>query len=162
MLLDIPIIWRAIKAAKPEFSIALLIAKAQAIVIRISQDIYLVYFFGGKILVHAIMMVVMQTKKNISSRISGNASFTTGNSPIVAPTIIKISKPNASQRFLRETGSVPSLPLASKRKTLDSPHVGTNVSSAQRTSVSPSCNVTLSRSRVNRCPPLFTSFTIAP
>jgi len=32
ILLDIPIIWRAIKAAKPEFSIALLIAKAQAIV----------------------------------------------------------------------------------------------------------------------------------
>ena len=99
MLLDIPIIWRAIKAAKPEFSIALLIAKAQAIVIRISQDIYLVYFFGGKILVHAIMMVVMQTKKNISSRISGNASFTTGNSPIVAPTIIKISKAMENSGF---------------------------------------------------------------
>ena len=39
--------------AKPEFSMALLIAKAQAIVIKISQEMYFVYFFGGKILVHA-------------------------------------------------------------------------------------------------------------
>lgn len=148
--------------AKPEFSMALLIAKAQAIVIKISQEMYFVYFFGGKILVHAMMIVVMQTKKNISKRILGTASFTTGNSPTVAPVIIKINSPKASQRFFLDTGSVASLPFANIKKTLDSPHVGIKESSAHNTKVSPSCNTTVSRLRVKRCPPLFTSFTIAP
>ena len=67
----IPIIWRAIMEAKPEFSMALLIAKAQAIVIKISQEMYFVYFLGGKSFVHAMMIVVIQTKKNISKRILG-------------------------------------------------------------------------------------------
>lgn len=40
-----PIMKRATASATPEFTIALLIAKAQAIVIRISQDIYLVYLY---------------------------------------------------------------------------------------------------------------------
>ena len=53
--------------AKPEFSMALLIAKAQAIVIKISQEMYFVYFLGGKSFVHAMMIVVIQTKKNYPS-----------------------------------------------------------------------------------------------
>ena len=132
-------------SAMPEFSIALAIAKAQAIVIKISHDMYLVYFFGGKIFVHAMMMVVMQAKKNISSCISGNISLNMGSSPMVAPTIIKMSKPSASQRFLGDTFSCGSRPLANIRKTLDSPHVGMKVSSAQRTNVSPSYKRTLSK-----------------
>ena len=141
---------------------ALLMANAQAIVIKMSHEMYLVYFFGGKILVQAMMMVVMQTKKNISNRMLVMRSLTKGNSPTVAPTIMKISKPKANQRFRLETGSSDSLPFASNRKTLDSPQVGMKDSSAQSTKVSPSWSTTLSKSWVKRCPPLFTSFTIAP
>lgn len=116
-----PIMKRATASATPEFTIALLIAKAQAIVIRISQDIYLVYLRAGNIFVQAIMIVVMETKKNISNLISGKASLTTGSSPTVAPTIINISKTKANQRFpFPGTGSV-SLPLASNTNTEDSP-----------------------------------------
>ena len=125
-------IWRAIKAAKPEFSMALLIANAQAIVIKISHEMYLVYFFGGKILVHAMMIVVMETKKNMSNR------MLVIRSPTVAPTIMKISKLKANHLFFLEIGSSGSLPLANKRKTLDSPQVGMKESSAHNTKVSPS------------------------
>ena len=98
-------------------------AKAQAMVIRISQEMYLVYLRAGKIFVHAIIIVVTETKKNISSLISGNASFTTGNSPTVAPAIINISKIRANQRFpFPGTGSL-SLPLANRTNTEDSPQV---------------------------------------
>ena len=76
---------------------------------------------GGNIFVQAIMIVVMETKKNISNLISGKASLTTGSSPTVAPTIINISKTKANQRFpFPGTGSV-SLPLASNTNTEDSP-----------------------------------------
>jgi 3'-phosphoadenosine 5'-phosphosulfate sulfotransferase (PAPS reductase)/FAD synthetase len=103
--------YSATASATPEFTIALLMAKAQAIVIRISHDIYLVYLRAGKIFVHAIRMVVTDTKKNISSLISGKASFTAGSSPTVAPVIIRISRARANQRLpLLATGSV-SLPL---------------------------------------------------
>ena len=98
-------------------------AKAHAIVIRISHEMYLVYLRAGKILVHAIMIVVTETKKNISNLIFGNASFTTGSSPTVAPVIIKISNKRANQRFpFPGTGSL-SLPLANKTNTEDSPQV---------------------------------------
>ena len=117
---------------------ALLMANAQAIVIKMSHEMYLVYFFGGKILVQAMMMVVMQTKKNISNRMLVMRSLTKGNSPTVAPTIMKISKLKANHRFFLEIGSSGSLPLANKRKTLDSPQVGMKESSAHNTKVSPS------------------------
>ena len=52
----------AIISAKPEFSMALLIANAQAMVIKISQDIYFVYFRAGNSLVQAIAMVVTHTR----------------------------------------------------------------------------------------------------
>ena len=123
-----------------------LMAKAQAIVIRISHDIYLVYLRAGKIFVHAIRMVVTDTKKNISSLISGKASFTAGSSPTVAPVIIRISRARANQRLpLLATGSV-SLPLASITKTEDSPHVCTKESSAITTKVSPSRKYSFSKS----------------
>ena len=85
----------AIIGANPELFIALLIAKAQAIVTKISHEIYLVYFFGGKIFVHAMMIVVIHTKKNMSNFMPGTISFIKGNSPMVAPAIINTSKPRA-------------------------------------------------------------------
>ena len=125
-------------SATPELTIALLIAKAQAMVMSTSQEMYLVYFRAGKIFVQAMIMVVIETKKNISSCILGTASFTKGSSPMVAPTIINTSKAKASQRLPRPgTGSL-SLPLASMTNTEDSPHVWINESSAITTSVSPS------------------------
>ena len=47
------IIWRAIMEAKPEFSMALLIARHKRSLSRYPKRCYFVYFFGGKILVHA-------------------------------------------------------------------------------------------------------------
>ena len=153
---------RATASATPEFTIALLIAKAQAIVIRISQDIYLVYLRAGNIFVQAIMIVVMETKKNISNLISGKASLTTGSSPTVAPTIINISKAKANQRFpFPGTGSV-SLPLASNTNTEDSPQVFTKESSAITTSVSPSRRYSFSRFPTMLWPLRLISFTSAP
>ena len=134
----------ATQSATPEFTIALLMANAQAIVIRISHEIYLVYLRAGKILVHAMIIVVMQTKKNISSLISGNISLVAGSSPTVAPTIISTSKISANQRFFFPEVSG-SLPLVSSTNTEDSPQVGINVSSAITTSVSPSRSTTSSR-----------------
>ena len=107
-------------------------------VIRISQDMYLVYFFGGKSLVQAIIMVVTQAKKNISNFIPGTASFIKGNSPIVAPPIINTSKVKARMRFFFDSPGTLSLPLATIKNTRDSPQVGINWSSAQRMRVSPS------------------------
>ena len=110
-------------SATPELTIALLIAKAQAMVMSTSQEMYLVYFRAGKIFVQAMIMVVIETKKNISSCILGTASFTKGSSPMVAPAIISTSKAKANQRLPRPgTGSL-SLPLANMTNTEDSPHV---------------------------------------
>ena len=76
------------KPDAPEFTIARLIANAQAMVIKISHEMYLVYLRAGKSLVHAIITVVTAAKKNISSSTPGNSSSIKGNSPTVAPTII--------------------------------------------------------------------------
>ena len=135
-------IYPANKSATPEFSMALLIAKAQAIVIRISHEIYLVYFCGGKILLHAIITVVMDTKKNISSLMPSGRYFSMpGSSPTVAPTIMNKSRKRVNQRFFFPAGSY-SFPLASIRKTDDSPHVWIKLSSVSTTSVSPSRKLT--------------------
>ena len=158
-----PIMNSATLSATPEFTIALLMAKAQAIVIKISHEIYLVYLRAGKILVQAMIIVVTETKKNISSFMSGNISFTIGSSPTVAPAIIRINRINANQRFpFPGTGSL-SLPLANNTNTEDSPQVGINVSSAITTNVSPSRKTTSSRLLTNRCPLRFLiSLTSAP
>ena len=126
----------ATQSATPEFTIALLIAKAQAIVIRISHEMYLVYLRAGNRFVHAIIIVVIE-KKNISSLISGNISLTIGSSPTVAPTIINTKRNKANQRFFFPAVSG-SLPFVNSTNTEDSPHVGINVSSAITTRVSPS------------------------
>ena len=121
------------------------------------------YLRAGKILVQAMIMVVTETKKNISNFMSGNISFTTGSSPIVAPAIIRISRINANQRFpFPGIGSL-SFPLANSTNTEDSPQVGMNVSSAITTNVSPSRKITSSRLLMNRCPlRFFISLTSAP
>ena len=109
------------KPDAPEFTIARLIANAQAMVIKISHEMYLVYLRAGKSLVHAIITVVTAAKKNISSSTPGNSSSIKGNSPTVAPTIINTNKVNANQRFfLSPFGSV-SLPLANNTNTEESP-----------------------------------------
>ena len=132
----------ASKSATPEFSMALLMAKAQAMVIRISHEIYLVYFCGGNILLHAIITVVMDTKKNISSLMPSGRYFSMpGSSPTVAPTIMNRSRKRVNQRFFLPAGSY-SFPLASIRKTDDSPHVWMKLSSVSTTSVSPSRKLT--------------------
>ena len=79
------------------------------------------------------------------------------------PKIIRISRIKANQRFFFPgTGSV-SFPLASSTKTEDSPQVGTNVSSAITTKVSPSRSTTSLRLSIIRCPlRVFISFTSAP
>ena len=115
---------------------ALLIPNAQAIVIKISQVIYFVYFLGGNNFIQAITTVVILTKKNISSFIPGIALRTQGNSPNVAPTIIKINRPKAIHFFFFETCVSVSFPFANIKNTRDSPQVGTNVSSAHKTKVS--------------------------
>ena len=137
---------RAIIGATPELLMALLMAKAQAMVMRMSQDMYFVYFLGGKSLVHAMMMVVTQTKKNMSNFIPGTRSFIAGNSPTVAPTIMNTSSAVASRRLPRLSLGTTSLPLDTMRNTRESPQVGMNWSSAQRIRVSPSSSVILSRS----------------
>ena len=133
----------AIKSATPEFTIALLMAKAQAMVTSISHDIYLVYFCGGNNLVQAIMTVVIETKKNISRcSPSGNMLLTAGSSPIVDPAIIRTNNTKANQRFFLPAGSL-SFPLVNIKKTEDSPHVLMKLSSASTTRVSPSRNLKL-------------------
>ena len=52
---QMPIINSATASATPETLIARLIAKAEAIVIRMSHEINFVYFFAGKIFVQAII-----------------------------------------------------------------------------------------------------------
>lgn len=99
---------------------------------------------GGENIGPRMIIVVMQTKKNISSLISGNISLVAGSSPTVAPTIISTSKISANQRFFFPEVSG-SLPLVSSTNTEDSPQVGINVSSAITTSVSPSRSTTSSR-----------------
>ena len=149
-------------SATPEFTMARLIANAQAMVIKISHDIYFVYLRAGKSLVHAIITVVIAAKKNISRSIPGNNSSIKGNSPTVAPTIINTNKVNANQRFfLPAFGSV-SLPLANNTNTEESPHVEINESSAHSTNVSPSRNFTRDRLSTILTPLRFISFTSAP
>ena len=53
----------AMISATPEFTMARLIANAQAMVIKISHDIYFVYLRAGKSLVHAIITVVTAAKR---------------------------------------------------------------------------------------------------
>ena len=109
-----------------------------------------------------MMMVVIETKKNMSSCMSGTASLTKGSSPTVAPTIISTNKASASQRLPRPgTGSL-SLPLAIMTKTEDSPHVWMNESSAITTNVSPSRRYLFSKFSVMLWPPRLISFTSAP
>ena len=116
--------------------------------ILLTHDIYFVYLRAGKIFVHAIIMVVTETKKNISSFIFGKASFTAGSSPTVAPVIINNNRISANRRLpLLATGSV-SLPLANITNTEDSPQVCTKESSAITTNVSPSRKYSFSKSCV--------------
>ena len=82
----------AILSANPEFCMPFEMAKAQAIVTKTSQLMYLLYLRGLNIFAQAMMTVVTQTKKNMSNLKPGTASLTNGNSPTVAPTIIKTSK----------------------------------------------------------------------
>ncbi len=152
----------AIISATPELTMARLIANAQAMVIKISHDIYLVYLRAGKSLVHAIITVVTAAKKNISRSIPGSSSSIKGSSPTVAPTIINTSKANANQRFFRPAFGSVSLPLASNTNTEESPHVEINESSAHKTSVSPSRNFTRDKLSTILMPLRFISLISAP
>lgn len=71
---DTVLIKLAISAAKPDSSMAALIAKAQAIVIKMSQLMYFVYFLGGKSLSQAITTAVTEAKKNMSIFTRGKLS----------------------------------------------------------------------------------------
>ena len=51
-----------------------LMAKAQAMVMRMSQLMYFVYFLGGNSLSQAIMTAVTEAKKNMSSFTPGKCS----------------------------------------------------------------------------------------
>ena len=117
---------------------ALLIANAQAMVIRISHEIYFVYLRAGKRLVHAIITIVTEAKKNISNFKEGKCSLKKGNSPIVAPMIIINSKTKANNLFFFPACGSTSSPFAIIKNTEESPHVFTNDSSAISTKVSPS------------------------
>ena len=64
----------ATQSARPELVIAVLMANAEAMVIRISHEINFEYFFGGNICVNAIMTVTTDAQKNISSLTEGNSS----------------------------------------------------------------------------------------
>ena len=62
----------------PEFCMALLMAKAEAIVTRMSQEMNFVYLRAGKMPAHAMMTVTTQTKKNMSN-------FIPGTTPCICP-----------------------------------------------------------------------------
>ena len=83
-------------SATPELTIALLIAKAQAMVMSTSQEMYLVYFRAGKIFVHAMIMVVIETKKNISSCILGKPTFTPSGHRLI---VLAIGQHDKHRRF---------------------------------------------------------------
>ena len=152
----------AIMSAMPEFVMALLMAKAQAMVIKMSHEMYFVYFRAGKILAHAMMTAVTAAKKNMSSFNSGKVSWNQGSSPTVAPTIISTSKNRANVRLRQLTCGSLSCPLAIIRKTEESPHVFTNESSAKSTNVSPSYIGSCPTPLAITFPPRLISFTSAP
>lgn len=151
----------AMTSATPEFTMARLIANAQAMVIKISHDIYL-YIYVPEKFGPCHYHSRYSCEKNISRSIPGSNSSIKGNSPTVAPTIINTNKVNANQRFfLPAFGSV-SLPLANNTNTEESPHVEINESSAHSTNVSPSRNFTRDRLSTILTPLRFISFTSAP
>ncbi len=57
----------AIMSANPEFIMPLLMAKAEATAMSMSQLTNLVYLRAGNSFVHAIMTITMAAKKNMSS-----------------------------------------------------------------------------------------------
>ena len=153
----------AISAARPDSSMAALMAKAQAMVISMSQLMYLVYFFGGNSLSHAITTAVTEAKKNMSIFTPGKRSLTAGSSPMVAPAIIMMSSARAVHFFHTGMGRVGiSRPLVIIRNTEESPQVRVKASSASSTSVSPCCRRTSPRFSVITWPPCLISFTSAP
>ena len=147
----------------PEFCIALLIAKAEAMVMRMSQEINFVYLRAGKMFITAIITVTTQTKKNMSNFMPGTSPCAHGNSPIAAPNIMSARSTMVNQRFLRPIADSFWRVSATSRKKEESPQLRINLSSASTTTVSPSRKCSLRMSCMRRVWPLrLSSKRVAP
>ena len=124
---------------------ARLMASAEAIVTRMSQEMNFVYFLAGKMPKQAISTATMQTQKNMSNCMSGTSSAMKGMLPNVAPPIIITSRNSASHFFQRGDTGRCSEPLLNIRKARESPQRSMNRPSVSSTSVSPALKTTSSR-----------------